>query len=103
MWIDPIVEETRKTRDEQGARFNYEIRKLGEYYISEQQREGRVVVRRPAKKEARDADYKRTFDDILEPFRQAVEKSGMSDDELDSLFTEARKEASKIRRERLQG
>jgi hypothetical protein len=51
----------------------------------------------------KDVDRKRTFDDILEPFRQAVEKSGISDDELDSLFTEARKEASKIRRERLQG
>jgi hypothetical protein len=103
MWIDPIVEETRRIRDEQAARFDYEVRRLGEYYVSERQDEGRVVVRRPAKKEARDVDRKRTFDDILEPFRQAVEKSDMSDDELDSLFTEDRKEAAKIRRERLQG
>jgi chaperonin GroEL (HSP60 family) len=103
MWIDPIVEETRKIRDEQAARFDYEVRMLGEYYASEQQGEGRVVVRGPAKREARDLDRKRTLDDILEPFRQAVEKSGMSDDELDSLFTEARKEASKSKRERLLG
>ncbi|MCI0487819.1 MAG: hypothetical protein L0229_14600 [Blastocatellia bacterium] len=40
----------------------------------------------------KDVNRKRTFDEILAPFRQAVEESGISDDELDSLFTEARKE-----------
>jgi len=47
----------------------------------------------------RDVDRKRTFDEILAPFRQAVENSGVSDDELDSLFTEARKDVSKARQE----
>lgn len=45
----------------------------------------------------------RTFDEILTPFRQAVEKSGVSDDELDALFTEARKEIFKAKQERQQG
>ena len=46
---------------------------------------------------------KQTFDEILAPFRQAVETSGISDDELDSLFTEARKEVFKAKQERQQG
>ena len=45
----------------------------------------------------------RTFDEILAPFRDAVERSGISDDDLDALFTEARREVSKERRERQQG
>jgi len=40
----------------------------------------------------RDVTSKPTFDEILAPFREAVEKSGTSDEELDSLFTEARRE-----------
>jgi len=40
----------------------------------------------------------KSFDEILAPFRQSVEDSGMSDEALDSLFTEARKEASHVRR-----
>ena len=51
----------------------------------------------------KDVNRKRTFDEILAPFRQAVEESGISDDELDSLFTEARKEIFKAKRERQQG
>jgi hypothetical protein len=51
----------------------------------------------------KDVNRKRTFDEILAPFRQAVEKSGISDDELDSLFTEARKEVFKAKQERQQG
>jgi len=31
---------------------------------------------------------KPTFDEILAPFREAVDKSEISDEELDSLFTE---------------
>jgi hypothetical protein len=45
----------------------------------------------------------RTFDEILAPFRDAVERSGISDDDLDAFFTEARREVSKERRERQQG
>jgi hypothetical protein len=51
----------------------------------------------------KDVNRKRTFDEILAPFRQAVEKSGISDDELDSLFREARKEVSRAKQERQQG
>lgn len=43
------------------------------------------------------------FDEILAPFRRNVEDSGMSDEELDSLFTGARKEASRVRKERPRG
>ena len=50
-----------------------------------------------------DVNRKRTFDEILEPFRQAVERSGISDDELDSLFTEARREVFNAKQERHQG
>jgi hypothetical protein len=40
------------------------------------------------------------FDEILAPFRRNVEVSGISDEELDGLFTEARKDASRARKER---
>ncbi len=50
----------------------------------------------------KEVNRKRTFDEILAPFRQAVENSGVSDDELDSLFTETRKEVFKAKRERQQ-
>ncbi len=42
----------------------------------------------------------KSFDEILKPFRDEVEASGMSDDELDNLFRSARREASQIRRSR---
>jgi len=51
MWNDPIVEETRKIRDEMAAKFNYEVQELGQYYLSQQNAEGRKIVRRPSKKE----------------------------------------------------
>jgi hypothetical protein len=51
MWNDPIVEETRKIRDELAAKFNYDVQELGQYYLSQQKREDRKIVRRPAKKE----------------------------------------------------
>jgi hypothetical protein len=40
------------------------------------------------------------FDEILKPFRDEVEASGISDDELDSLFRRARSEASQARRDK---
>ena len=49
-----------------------------------------------------DVSRKRTFDEILAPFRQAVERSGISDDALDALFTEARKEVFTSKQERHQ-
>lgn len=42
----------------------------------------------------------KSFDEILAPIRRNFEDSGMSDEELDGLFTDARKEASRARRER---
>lgn len=47
----------------------------------------------------RDVNRGRTFDEILAPFRDAVERSGISDLELDTLFTEAGRDPSKIRPE----
>lgn len=41
------------------------------------------------------------FDEILAPFRRNVEESGMSDEELGGLFTGARKEASRERKEKM--
>ena len=37
----------------------------------------------------------KSFDEILAPFRRNVEESGLSDEALDALFTEARNEASR--------
>lgn len=45
----------------------------------------------------------KSFDEILAPFRGNVEDSGIGDEELDSLFTTARKEASRVRKERARG
>jgi hypothetical protein len=42
----------------------------------------------------------KSFDEILKPFRDEVEASGMSDDELDNLFQQARHKASQARRDR---
>lgn len=42
----------------------------------------------------------RPFDEILKPFRGEVESSGISEDELDNLFQQARREASNARRNR---
>ena len=39
----------------------------------------------------------KSFDEILAPFRRNVEESGLSDEALDALFTEARKETSRVR------
>ena len=51
----------------------------------------------------KEVNRKRTFDEILAPFRQSVEKSAISDDELDSLFTESRKEVFKSKQKKKQG
>ena len=41
-----------------------------------------------------------SLDEILAPFRRQVEESGITDDELDDLFTAARKEVFKAKKER---
>jgi hypothetical protein len=43
------------------------------------------------------------FDEILAPFRRNVEGSGVSDNELDGIFTDARKAASRARKEGARG
>lgn len=45
----------------------------------------------------------KSFDEILAPIRRNFEDSGMGDEELDGLFTNARKEASRARKERARG
>ena len=51
----------------------------------------------------KEINRERTFDEILAPFRAAVERSGNSDEDLDTLVRKARKEVSKERRARQQG
>ena len=40
-----------------------------------------------------------TFDEILAPFRRQVQQSGISNDDLDALFTRARKEVFREKKE----
>ncbi|MGI8544068.1 MAG: hypothetical protein ACR2MD_11430 [Aridibacter sp.] len=42
---------------------------------------------------------KMTLDETLAPIRQAVEKSGLNEDQLDDIFGQARKEVSNKRRD----
>ena len=49
MWSDPIVDETRKVRDDLAAKFNYDVRALGQYYRSREKSEDRKGVLRPPK------------------------------------------------------
>lgn len=46
MLLDPIVEEIKRYREEYAARFNYDIRAIGEDIQSRQRDGGREVVRR---------------------------------------------------------
>ena len=48
----------------------------------------------------KDVNREQTIDEILAPFRKSVEESGLNDEELDNLFTEARKEVYKAKKER---
>jgi hypothetical protein len=50
-----------------------------------------------------DLPAEKSFDEILAPFRRNIEESGMSDEELDALFTTARKEAARQRKEGARG
>ena len=46
---DPIVDETRKVRDDLAAKFNYDVKALGQYYRSREESEDRKAVLRPPK------------------------------------------------------
>ena len=48
----------------------------------------------------KDVNREQTIDEILAPFRKSVEESGITDEELDKLFTEARKEVFIAKKER---
>lgn len=57
------------------------------------------LVKEGSRRRARiDLLAEKSFDEILAPFRRNVEESGLSDEALDALFREARKEASRLRR-----
>ncbi len=45
---------------------------------------------------------KMTLDETLAPIRQAVEKSGLNEDQLDGVFQQARREVSQLRKEQKQ-
>lgn len=47
---DPIIEETRKIRDEIAARFNYDVVAVGRYYGSQQVKDQRVFIEGRSKK-----------------------------------------------------
>ena len=49
MRSDPIVDETRKVRDDLAAKFNYDVKALGQYYRSREKLEDRKVLLRPPK------------------------------------------------------
>ena len=50
MWQDPIVEEIRKIRQEQAARFNYDVRAMVEDARKRQQAGNRKVVSLPPRR-----------------------------------------------------
>lgn len=63
-----------------------------------------LLVQEETKRRGRiDLLAEKSFDEILVPFRRNVEDSGMRDEELDGLFSDARKEASRARKEGARG
>jgi hypothetical protein len=85
--LPPEVEESVKSQA------NKEGKRLEDYVES-------LVEEGSRRRDRIDLLAEKSFDEILAPFRQSVEDSGMSDEALDALFTEARKEASRARKER---
>ena len=49
MWIDTIVEETRKIREEHASRFNYDLAAIYRDLKEQESKCGREVVSLPAK------------------------------------------------------
>lgn len=49
MWIDPIVEEVRKARDEHAAQFGYNLEQIFEDIQKKERQSGRKVVSLPPK------------------------------------------------------
>ncbi|MBF0440069.1 MAG: hypothetical protein HQL93_13255 [Magnetococcales bacterium] len=44
MWIDPIVEEVRKNREEYAARFNFDLRAMGKALQEREKVSGRKMI-----------------------------------------------------------
>jgi len=53
MWIDRIVEETRKLREEHAAKFSYDLEAIYRDLKEQEEMSGRKVVSLPAKQPAR--------------------------------------------------
>jgi hypothetical protein len=85
--LPPEVEEAVKSQA------NKEGKPLADYVES-------LVEEGSRRRDRIDLLAEKSFDEILAPFRRNVEESGLSDEALDALFTEARKEASRARKER---
>ncbi len=85
--LPPEIEESVKSQA------NKEGKPLADYVES-------LVEEGSRRRDRIDLLAERSFDEILAPFRRNVEESGMTDEALDALFTEARKEASRARKER---
>ena len=85
--LPPEIEEAVK------AQANKEGRPLEDYVES-------LVEEASRRRDRIDLLAEKSFDEILAPFRRNVAESGLSDEALEALFTEARKEASRARKER---
>lgn len=85
--LPPDVEESVKT---QAAKDGLPL----EAYVTSLVQEG------TKRRDRIDLLAEKSFDEILKPFRRNVEQSGVSDEELDALFTDAREKASRTRKER---
>jgi len=88
--LPPDVEESLKT---QAAKEGLPL----EDYVTSLVQEG------TQRRDRIDLLAEKSFDEILAPFRRNVEDSGMSDEELNDLFTKTRGEGSRARKERAQG
>jgi hypothetical protein len=81
--LDPDVE---RTASKQAQAEGLPLAKYVELILKE-------AILKPQRVEALS---EKSFDEMLKPFRGEVETSGMSDDELDQLFHQARQEASRV-------
>lgn len=50
MWVDPIVEEVRKIRQEHAAQFGYDLDKIVQSLQQEERQSGREVVTLPPRR-----------------------------------------------------
>lgn len=53
MWIDRIVEETRRVREEHAAKFDYDLEAIYKDLKEEEKKSGRKVVSLPSKQVVR--------------------------------------------------